>query len=222
MLGFLFSASVAMAETEVLHTYTYGRFMVEVGADGAQVVVGGIYEPPATPPVVVTKKHTIIANFHTKELSYYRQGKDGTEAVLGYAVVTPDSNTLPTPVVRGKVVAIEEDPWWCPTKSAREKYPELPPSCLPPHHEENAMGAAKFIIDWQVPKALKEEWQTVRLHGATFYPEGPFWEEETLGCVRLTNDEIKKLISTMGANAVKEGIEIIFYGGVSTSSLSPF
>lgn len=220
VLFLLFFPSLVFA-SELKQSYTYGRFTVKVMDDGSQVVVGGIFKPESEAPVPLHEKHTIIANFHTKELVYYRQSKNGVEGMLGYSVVTPESHTLPSTVVRGKVTAIEEDPWWCPTKNARVKYPELPPGCIPPGHVDNAMGAAKFIIDWQVPKSLQDEWQTVRLHGATFYPEGPFWEEETLGCVRLTNDEIKNLITTLGPQALREGIEIIFYSGLSTSVLKP-
>jgi lipoprotein-anchoring transpeptidase ErfK/SrfK len=224
ILGLLFLISFpnVVLASELKQSYSYGRFTVKVMDDGSQVVVGGIFKPAPEAPVQLKAKHTILANFHTKELTYYRQGENNVEGVLGYSVVTPDPNTLPTMVVRGKVTAIEEDPWWCPTKSARVKYPELPPGCIPPGHVDNAMGAAKFIIDWQLPKSLKDEWQTVRLHGATFYPEGPFWEEETLGCVRLTNDEIKTLIKTLGREAVKEGIEIIFYRSPGVSTLDPF
>ncbi len=85
----------------------------------------------------------------------------------------------------------------------------------------NNMGVAKFIIDWEVSKALKDDWETIRLHGTSGYSPGPFWEDDTLGCARLTNAEMLKLIEVLGHEAVREGIEVVFFSGLTTTLLAP-
>jgi hypothetical protein len=196
-------------------TYSYGRFKVLVAKDGSQQIEGGVFVPNAQPPLLLSRPHTIFVNYTTKELSYYRQTPQGVKAVVGYAVVTPVPTSLPSVVVEGVVTQIDTAPWWCPTPNIRKKYPDLPKGCLPPGHKENAMGIAKFIIDWQLPKALKAEWSTIRLHGATGYPPGDFWGEETFGCTRLVDSALKSLIKNLGPEAVREGIKIVVMKGNS-------
>jgi L,D-transpeptidase catalytic domain len=200
-------------EVTTPQSYSYGDFVVEVQPDGSQVIVGGIYTP-TKPAVPLVAAHNILVDFSAKKLEYFRKTTAGIEPVVGYAVVTPEADDLPVAVVSGRVTAIEQNPWWCPTPNGRKKYPFLPPGCLPPGHEYNAMGVAKFIIDWQLPKALKAEWETIRLHGSSGYPLGEFWQYETLGCARLNNEEIVNLIKDLGPDAVREGIAVIFHRGV--------
>lgn len=193
--------------------YTYGRFTVMVMENGSQVIEGGVFMPPTTPPRALGTAHTIFINYLTKELTYYRLTPQGAKPVVGYAVVTPASATLPNAVVEGKVTSIDTKPTWCPTPNIRKKYPDLPAGCLPFGHPENAMGAAKFMIDWQLPKALKAEWSTVRLHGVSGYPSAKIGVLETFGCTGLQNTGLNNLISELGPNAVRAGIAIIMLKG---------
>lgn len=195
--------------------YEYGRFKVTVQGDGSQVIEGGVFMPDANPPLPLRYQHTIFVNYTTKELSYYQKTPQGAKAVIGYAVVTPAPDSLPSNMVEGVVIEIDNAPWWCPTPNVRKKYPDLPKGCLPPGHKDNAMGVAKFIIDWHLPKAHKAEWSTIRLHGAPGYPPGDFWGEETFGCTRLIDSAIKNLTKELGPNAAKEGIKVVAMKGNS-------
>lgn len=190
--------------------YQYGRFMVEVAADGSQTIEGGVFTPVARPPLPLQEKHTIFVDYTRKELTYYRKIEGGAvEPVVGYAVVTPSPALLPSVMVVGRVTAIDTAPTWCPTPNIRMVYPELPAGCLPFGHPENAMGAAKFIIDWKVPKTVRSAWATIRLHGASGYPSGSFWGEETFGCVRLVDAGIIELIKALGPQAIRDGLEVV-------------
>jgi len=193
--------------------YEYGRFKVTVLENGSQVILGGVFVPSPVPPQELMGRHTIFINYLTKELTYYRQTPQGISPVVGYAVVTPAAATLPQAIVVGQVTHIDTKPRWCPTPNIRKKYPDLPRGCLPFGHKDNAMGAAKFMIDWQLPKALKASWSTIRLHGASGYPSGSFWGEETFGCTRLEDDALKSLIKDLGPQAVREGIAIVLLKG---------
>ena len=187
----------------------HGRFIVEVG-DNEHVIEGGVFTPAAM-SVKSTAAHVLVSNYSTKELSYYRRTKTGSyEPVIGYAVVTPRPEELPSTQVRGKVTRIDLKPTWCPGKEARKKYPKLPAGCLPFGHVDNMMGAAKFEIKWQGVRG----WDAIRIHGASGYSgTGAFWDDETLGCTRLQNDAILALVDFLGREAVKEGIEVILEQG---------
>lgn len=205
------TVSTPRADTTLAATkqYTYGRFTVQV-TDSGQQIVGGKFLPAASMPVEANQPHVLIVDYATKELAYYRQQTDGVYApIVGYAVVTPLSSSLPRDVVRGRVQRINTAPTWCPTVNIRRAHPELPAGCVPYGHPLNAMGEVKFEIDWDVPN-----FSAVRLHGTTGYPEGNFWEEETFGCTRLTNTAIKELVATLsGDQAVREGVEVVLMRG---------
>lgn len=203
----------ACSNAQAARSYQYGDFTVNVAQDGSQEIVGGVFDPKIVPPLPATAVHTIFVDYSTKKLTYYYKWTLGTVPVIGYAVVTPDPDFLPVEVIRGKVTAIDANPWWCPTPNIRKERPELPPGCLPPGHELNAMGIAKFIIDWQVPVGLKDEWSTIRLHGSGGYPPGEFWKIPTFGCTNLLNEGMQKLIQELGPHAVREGIEIVLVRG---------
>jgi hypothetical protein len=187
-------------------SYQYGRFRVIVSPNGSQRIIGGRFMPPGSPPVASSFPHLIAVNFSTKELQYYRGGYGGYEPIVGWAVVTPDAHTLPLAEVRGRVTRIDTRPTWCPTDNMRRIDPSLPTGCVPFGDPRNAMGDAKFEIDWNV-----RGWSAVRLHGTRGYPQGNFWHEETFGCVRLHNPEIRELIALLGPSAVAEGIEVVFH-----------
>lgn len=190
-------------------SYNYGRFLVEVSKDGTQKVVGGQFTPAANTPVPATEKCAVFINYSTKELTSYCKNAAGTYVpIVGYAVVTPKPDSLRQALVRGVVTKIDANPSWCPTKSARKLNPNLPRGCLPPGHELNAMGAVKFIIDWELPKM-----ELIRLHGSKGYPLGEFWTADTLGCTRLENTAILELVRLLGKDAVKEGIEVVLLRG---------
>lgn len=204
----------ACNNAQAAEVYQYGDFTVTVASDGSQEIVGGVFDPDIIPPLPATAVHSIFVDYSTKKLEYYYKSGLSAVPVFGYAVVTPDPSFLSYGVVRGKVTAIEKDPWWCPTENIRKSRPDLPPGCLPPGHELNAMGVAKFIISWQVPNKMKEWWSTIRLHGSGGYPPGKFWDTETAGCTNLLNEGITILIHELGPNAVQEGIEVILMRGV--------
>jgi hypothetical protein len=197
----------------VVSTYHYGRFTVEV-KDGKQRVIGGQFMPSKAPPLPATKKHVIYVDYQSKELMYYIREGRGYKPVVGYAVVTPSPNELPQAVVRGVVKKIDTNPSWCPTKSARKLYPQLPPGCLPPGHVDNTMGAVKFVIDWEVPNFAE-----IRLHGTSGYPEGNFYDFGTLGCTRLEDAAILDLVKLLGKDSTREGIEVVLMKGDQGSNL---
>jgi hypothetical protein len=178
-----------------------------VTKDGKQTIVGGVFMPPKVLAVSSKKKHAIVINYTSKELMYYTLGEQGYEPVIGYAVVTPGPEELAETMLRGMVRAIDTKPTWCPTQSARKLYPDLPKGCLAYGHTMNAMGAVKYIIDWELPKM-----ELIRLHGSDGYPAN-FGEVPTLGCTRLENVAILELTRLLGKDAVKEGIEVILVRG---------
>lgn len=228
MLKYIFlflSLTSSVWATEVVHTFEYGRFRVEVSNDGSQNIVGGIFTPDSVMPLpeLAKKGHVIFVDYTTKELTYYRRVDDGSyEPVVGYAVVTPDPDFLPSPVVQGLVQKINIRPTWCPGAEARSKYPDLPSGCLPFGHPDNAMGMAKFEIIWEVDRSLKGEWSAIRLHGTAGYAEGSFWEDKSLGCVRLLDAAMEKLLLHLGPDPTSEGVQIIIMKGeeISDSLLS--
>lgn len=197
----------------ISETYQYGDFTVSVATDGSQAISGGVFDPPATPPLSTSAAHTLFVDYSTNKITYYQKILTRPTPIIGYAVITPDSSYLPSEIVEGTVTAIDMNPWWCPTANVRKIYPDLPSGCLSPGHALNAMGSIKFIIHWQVPSRLKDEWSTIRLHGSRVYPEGRFWDEDTAGCTRLLNEAIEDLVKRMGPNAVAEGIRVVLMRG---------
>lgn len=208
-LFLLLTFSVFSAQAEEIETYKHGRFVVEVTKEG-QRIIGGQFVPNKLMPDIAAKPHVIFIDYSTKELAYYQKDSENNyQPIIGYAVVTAEAAALPKDIVRGIVTEIDTKPTWCPTQSARDKYPSLPAGCLPFGHKDNEMGVAKFIINWFEVKGF----EAVRVHGTKGYPEGKFWEEGTLGCTRLNNDAINNLISLLGPKAVEQGIEIVLLKG---------
>lgn len=196
----------------------YGRFIIEEKGEG-YIVYGGEFIPPKAMPKLVsaTKPHVQVVDYSQKTLSYYRRNAQGSyDPVVGFAVVTPDPSYLPSEVVRGMVERVNTAPSWCPTPNIRKvriaEGSPLPPGCLPFGHELNAMGLFKLEIVWQVPRHLRGEWSTIRVHGTGGYPRN-FWTEETFGCTRLENRAGDKLLTLMGPLAEKEGVEVFLLKG---------
>ncbi len=188
-------------------TYEYGRFEVLVRPDGSQSIRGGKYVPESKPNIDSKYQNVIYINYKEKTLEFFRLNYFGFyEPIVGYAVVTPSADKLPMDVVRGIVTKIDTNPTWCPTPNIRRTMTHLPPGCLPPGHKDNAMGAVKFEIVWNV-----KGWELHRVHGTDGYPLGDFWNEETFGCTRLLNKDIWDTTQLLGPFAVKEGIEIIVF-----------
>ncbi len=191
------------------NTVRFGRFTVRQ-VDGGQVIEGGVFTPPETMSVKSNAAHVLIIDYTAKELLYYRKVGDGLyEPVVGYAVMTPEPSFLPHSEVRGWVRDIDLKPSWCPKAQARRIYRHLQKGCLPPGHPDNMMGEAKFLISWQGVRG----WEAIHVHGTSGYKAGAFWEQETLGCTRLTNEAIRELIDLLGPQAVKEGIEVVLIRG---------
>lgn len=197
----------------------YGRFEVKKSADGYQVV-GGKFIPTELPlDLPVTAPVMIFVNATTKELTAFRYNYlvGLFEGLVGYAVVTPDPDTLPKNIVIGEVAKIDTKPTWCPTLNIlkHQSYQHLQgKGCLPFGDPENAMGAVKFEINWNVPN-----WQAVRLHGTHGYADdGKFWDIETFGCTRLQDEailelteKIKNLYAGSLEVAVKTGIKVVVF-----------
>lgn len=198
----------------------YGRFEVKKNVAGGYQVVGGKFTP-TEPPVdlPVTAPVMIFVNATTKELTAFRYNYlvGLFEGIAGYAVVTPDHKSLPKNVVVGEVTKIDTKPSWCPTANIlrHKNYRHLQGrGCLPFGDPDNAMGAVKFEINWNVPN-----WQAVRLHGTYGYADdGKFWEIETFGCTRLQDEailelteKIKKLYDGSLEAAVKAGIKVVVF-----------
>ncbi len=208
--------SEGVAKTpEAVAVHKYGNFTVKVSPDGSQVIEGGMFVPSPTMPTSSSKEHAIVINYTTKELSYYRRTSEGAyEPVVGYAVITPDQSVLPHNEVRGMVRRIDRSPSWCVTPQIRDalrkKGVSVEVKCYPHGHPQNAMGNTKFEILWNV-----SGFAHVRLHETSGYALGNFWEDTTLGCTRLQNDAMQKLIELLGLNAVREGVEIIATRGES-------
>lgn len=195
-----------------IRVHERGRFIVESHPEG-DVIYGGVFTPNLSMPYNSNQKHVIFINYETKELTYYRREENVYKPIFGFAVMTPSSDFLPKDVVRGKVRTIDTKPTWCPTANIRRAYPDLPPGCLPFGHEMNAMGIAKFEIDWEV-----SGWEYIRLHGTSGYAEGDFWSVPTFGCTRLKNEQMQELLNSMGdlKKAVSEGVEIVVFRSKET------
>jgi hypothetical protein len=207
------SEYVPSVSEPVVKTLQYGRFTVKMSPDGSQVIEGGVFVPSLVMPVSSSKEHAIVINYTTKELSYYRRTSAGAyEPVVGYAVITPDQSVLLQNEVRGMVRRIDRSPSWCVTPQIRDalrkKGVSVEVKCYPHGHPQNAMGNTKFEIVWNV-----SGFAHVRLHETSGYALGNFWEDTTLGCTRLQNDAMEKLVELLGSNAVREGIEIIAFKG---------
>ncbi len=201
----LVSTIVEANERVEVKREVYGDYTIILFKDGKQTIYGS-GEAPALPPIPSPDvRHVIFVDFKTRSLMDYRVETDGS-LIPGkkVPVVSPLPESLPKDVVRGRVIKIDRNPTWCPPTSLQREYGR---NCIPPGDPKNAMGAVKFLISWQIPG-----WEAIRLHGALVYPEaGKFATEETSGCVRLLDSEILKLVERIGENAVKEGIEVIFY-----------
>jgi hypothetical protein len=176
------------------------RFTVE-----GNTLYGGRFSPESEPVSThFNANHRIVVSFSEKTLRYFRRDGETWQGMLGFAVITPKPREIPQPEVVGRVRRIDQTPQWCPTDTIRRAKPELPAGCLPYRHPKNPMGTAKFLIDWPIAS-----WQYVRLHGHKTYPSN--WQSvDTFGCVRLLDPAMEELIVTMGANAVSEGIVVIF------------
>lgn len=197
-------------------TYRYGRFTVRVEND-RQTILGGVFSPPREPAFHLVRNsalHVLLVDFGTKELHYYRRTNEVLEPVVGYAVITPPTDRLPTTAVVGTVRRIDLRPQWCPTPAMLRAEPSLPRGCVPFGDPRNMMGKARFEIAWTVP-----DWEAVRLHGAPGYPAGNFWDTDTFGCVSLLDEAILALIEGMGgaSQAVREGILVVFHRLPSTA-----
>lgn len=194
-------------EVSAIKTSQYGQFTVHVHPDGSQNIQGGIYIPEVRPDIDSKYQNVIYINYRQKTLEFFRLNYFGFyEPVVGYAVVTPSADKLPMDVVRGVVTKIDTNPVWCPTPNIRKVNTHLPAGCLPPGHKDNAMGAVKFEIVWNV-----KGWELHRVHGTEGYPLGDFWNKETFGCMRLLNEAILHLVQLLGPKAKERGIEIIAY-----------
>lgn len=104
-----------------------------------------------------------------------------------FPVCLPKINPKKFPVW-GKITRIEIDPWWYPTERTREdklkKKKILLPKKIKPGDPKNAMGAAKFIIEFKTSGIDP----TVRIHG-TNMPES-IGGRESRNCIRCFNDDI--------------------------------
>ena len=165
----------------------------------SQEIEGGRFTPPAIPPRLLKPGLNLLVDTARKKLLLYHQDERGeVSPIEGWVVVTVQPHQLPSDMVEGRIRSVDRNPSWCPTKSARLKYPELPPGCFGPGHELNAMGVAKILIDWKVGAELRASWLARHIHGTGGYDADNFLEDETLGCVRLLNDELLRLLSLSG------------------------
>lgn len=105
--------------------------------------------------------------------------------------------------VWGKITRIETKPWWYPTKDTREYYLKKKKVALPekikPGDPKNAMGAAKFIIEFKTAGMDPN----IRIHG-TNAPES-IGGRESRNCIRCFNDDIMdvaKIIKNKSAEVV--------------------
>ena len=176
----------------------------------SQEIEGGRFTPPAEPPRPLVTGLNLLVDTASKKLLLYHQDEKGiVSPIEGWVVVTVQPHQLHADAVEGYIKSVDKNPWWCPTKSARLKYPELPPGCFEPGHELNAMGVAKILIDWKVGAELRPSWVTRHIHGTGGYDAENFLADETLGCVRLLNDELLNLLSLSGP-AIK-GARVLLY-----------
>jgi lipoprotein-anchoring transpeptidase ErfK/SrfK len=93
---------------------------------------------------------------------------------------------------RGRVVRIERNPSWVPTKNIkkyyREKYKIDLPDFIGPGEPANPMGAAKIIIEFEDRGMFK----AVRIHGTNDLES--IGRRQSLGCIRMINKDILALV----------------------------
>lgn len=105
--------------------------------------------------------------------------------VKSYAIGVPRGDYYQLPLT-GKLIEIQINPFWQPTKSTRSDYLkkkkiELPDIVLP-GHPKNAMGKVKFIFDFD--QKIKDP---IRLHGTN--EQDSIGRRVSRGCIRMKNNE---------------------------------
>jgi hypothetical protein len=185
----------------------------------SQEIIGGVFTPPDEPPVALRGNGIyLLVDTVNKELLVYDFYNGVATPLFGRAVVTVDPHNLPGDRVYGTLRFIDRNPTWTPTRSAYRKHPELAAklratgkSYFPPRHPDNAMGEAKLLIDWQVPASLRKYWVARHFHGSAGYAPGTFWDDTTLGCVRLLNEDLLELLSLLGPKVDPKTVKFVLY-----------
>jgi lipoprotein-anchoring transpeptidase ErfK/SrfK len=125
------------------------------------------------------------------------------EVVKRYPIAGPaSSNPYPLPLV-GTLTKIEFDPFWYPTAETRaaiRKRGIILPAVIRPGDSRNAMGAAKFIIDFG-----NQTRHPVRIHGTN--EPASIGRRVSRGCIRMHDRHILELAETIENASVKVIIE---------------
>ena len=182
----------------------------------SQEIEGGRFTPPDIPPKPLKPGINLLVDMVNKTLMYYHLDEYGNiSPIEGWVVVTAPPEDLGADEVEGFVRLVDREPTWGPTPSALALYPELRGQLkeigqlyFPFGHPSNAMGVAKILIDWRVPESQRENWLTKHLHGSRGYGTNLF-ADSTLGCVRLLDDELLRLLSLAGPNI--KGARVLLY-----------
>jgi len=136
----------------------------------------------------------VIIDVSDRKLYLYKEG----ELIKTYPVAVPAQPLRKT--LEGELRRIELDPWWFPTENIRREYYErtgkVLPKAIPPGDPRNAMGKAKFIIDF------KNTNEPIRVHGTN--DERSIGRAVTHGCIRLRNNDILEIIEI-----IKDGKTIV-------------
>ncbi len=141
----------------------------------------------------------IGVNFSEKKLYLIDLREENPQVISSYQSAVPSSNFYPLPLY-GKIVAIELDPYWFPTEKTREAFrqkngKELP-RIIKPGDPLNAMGAVKFVIEWEGNFNLP-----VVIHGTNQVES--IGKKVTRGCVRLKNEEILGMTKTITGHKIR-------------------
>ena len=129
--------------------------------------------------------HTIAIAFADRMLRVY--DPVGNELFSCKVAVPRAPMRLP---IKGKVVAIERDPWWTPLPGVREYVLDTEGRMLPetvPPGPDNPMGSVRFALAFDAPDAARVS----NLHG-TNHPE-LIGKRATSGCIHLRNERILAL-----------------------------
>ncbi|HBI25463.1 MAG: ErfK/YbiS/YcfS/YnhG family protein [Candidatus Wolfebacteria bacterium GW2011_GWC2_39_22] len=112
---------------------------------------------------------------------------EGTELFFSAVALPRKTPKLP---IEGRLLRIERNPIWYPTKNIKEYYLKTKkitlPSIVPPG-PDNPMGPVKFIFAFFTPGAD----QLSRIHGTT--SPRSIGKRVTFGCIRMYNEEVLAL-----------------------------
>ena len=134
-------------------------------------------------------QYLILVKLSEKKIYLSSKGSD----IVAYPIAVP-KHKYHLPIV-GELVKIEINPFWYPTPKTRAAYLKKKgielPAVIKPFNQDsrNAMGKAKLVIKFDRPV------DPIRIHGTN--EPNSIGKKITRGCIRLQNQDILELASTI-------------------------